>query len=232
MEANITWFNFFTIIAILIIIYIFLIIVLRFLPQVFRKKSVINKASFVTNKVIEIYKPFSLLVILLSFVSINYKVHGILFLLFLIVTFSHIKRYLYGVLFKINPLVNIGSNISTGEFKGDISKFMFFGVVINEDVGNRFINYSYIDENGFSINQNDNASVRRTIYIHDQEKTTPILDLLFDNPNIDFKNKPIIKKVPNEKILQLQIALESGAKMESLIAYLNQHNIKTSLTKN
>lgn len=232
MEANITWFNFFKIIALLIVIYIILILVLRFLPQVFKRKSVINKTTLVLNKAIEIYKPFAILVILLSFVSINYKVHGVLFLLFLIVTFSHIKRYLYGVLFKINPLVNIGSNISTGEFKGDISKFMFFGVVINEEIGNRFINYSYIDDQGFSVNQNDNASVRRTIYIYDQDKSTPILDLLFENPNVDFKNKPIIKKVPNEKTLQLQIALETGATMESLIAYLNQHNIKSSTTKN
>lgn len=232
MEANISWFDFFRIIAILIAIYIFLMLVLRFLPQVFKRKSVINKSTLIINKVIEIYKPLAILIVLLSFVSINYKVHGVLFLLFLIITYSHIKRYLYGVLFKINPLVNIGSNISTGEFNGDISKFLFFGLVVNEEVGNRFINYSYIDQHGFSINQNDNVSIRRTIYIYDQDKSTPILDLLFENPNIDFKNKPIIKRVPNEKTLQLQIALETGATMESLIEYLNHHNIKSSATKN
>jgi hypothetical protein len=232
MEANITWFNFFKITTILIVIYILLILVLRFIPQVFKRKSILNKTTLILKRIIEIYKPFAILVVLLSFVTINYRVHGVLFLLFLVVTFTHIKRYIYGVLFKINPLVNIGSNISTGEFKGDISKFLFFGVVVNEDVGNRFINYSYIDDNGFSINQNDNASIRRTIYIYDQEKTTPILDLLFENPNVDFSNKPIIKKVPNEKTLQLQIALETGATMESLIAYFNQYNIKSSTTKN
>lgn len=232
METTITWFKFFTIIAILIGIYLFLILMLRILPHVFKRKSILNRANLIINKVIEIYKPVAILALLLSFVSINYKVHGVLFLLFLIISFIHIKRYLYGVLFKINPLVNIGSTISTGKFKGDISKFMFFGVVINEEVGNRFINYSYIDKNGFSIYQNDSASVRRTIYIYDQEKTTPILDLLFENPIIDYNNKPILKKIPNQKIHQLQIALESGAKMESLIAYLNQHNVTTSLTKN
>jgi hypothetical protein len=232
MEANITWYKFFTITAILIVIYIFLIIVVRFLPYVFKRKLILNKSILVLKRIIEIYKPIAILIILLSFVSINYKVHGILFLLFLIVSFLHIKRYLYGVFFRINPIVHIGSTISTGDFTGDISNFMFFGVVINEEVGNRFINYSYIDQHGFSIHQNDNASVRRTIYIYDQEKTTPILDLLFENPNIDFNDKPIIKKVPNEKTIQLQFALETGAKMEALIAYLNQHNITTSLTKN
>ena len=232
MEANISWFDFFSIIALLIIVYIILRLLLRFQPQIFKRKSVINKSTLILNKTIEIYKPFAILMALLGFVSINYKIHGVLFLLFLIVSFSHIKRYIYGVLFKINPLVNIGSNISTGKFKGDISQFLFFGVVINELDGNRFINYSYIDENGFSINQNDNDSVRRTIYIYDQEKTTPVLDLLFENPNIDFNNKPIIKRIPNENILQLQIVLENGAKMESLIEYLNQNNIKTSATKN
>ena len=232
MEANISWFNFFTIIAILIGVYLLLQLVLRFLPQILKRKSVIDKTTFVLKKTIEVYKPIAILIVLLSFVTINYKVHGILFLLFLVVTFTHIKRYIYGVLFKINPLVNVGSKVVTGKYKGHISKFLFFGVIINENDGNRFINYSYIDKNGFSINQNDNTSLRRTIYIHDQDKTAPILDLLFENPTIDFNNKPLIKRLPNENKLQLQIALENGAKMESLIAYLNQHNIKTSTTKN
>lgn len=232
METAFTWTKFFTIVAILIVIYTLLYIILHLLPYIFKRKSLLNKGIEIVKKIIELYKPIAFLTILLSFVSINYKIHGTLFLLFLIVTFLHIKRYLYGVLFKINPLIHIGSSICTGEFKGDISKFMFFGVVINEETGNRFINYSYIDTHGFSIYQNDNASVRRTIYIYDQEKTTPILDLLFENPTIDFNNKPIIKKIPNEKILQLQITLESGAKMESLLVYLNQHNITTSLIKN
>lgn len=232
MDANITWYKFFTITTTLIVILFFLVIVVRFLPYVFKRKSTQNNPILILNKVIEIYKPIAVLVILLSFVSINYIIHGVLFLLFLIISFIHIKRYLYGVFFRINPIVNIGSTISTGEFKGDISNFMYFGVVINEEIGNRFINYSYIDQHGFSIHQNDIASVRRTIYIYDQEKTTPLLDLLFENPNIDFNNKPTLKKIPNEKTLHLQFALESGAKMESLIVYLNQHNIKTSLTKN
>ena len=232
METNISWLDFFKIVVFLIVIYIFLRIVLRVLPQFLKRKSVLNKTNFVINKVVEIYKPIAILLTLLSFVSINYKVHGILFLLFLIITFSHIRRYIYGVLFKINPLVNLGSNLSTGDYKGVISKFLFFGIIINEEDGNRFVNYSYVDEHGFSINQNDNTSVRKTIYIYEQEKASPILDLLFENPIIDFSNKPIIKKVPNERTFQLQIALENGAKMEALISYLNQNNIKATTTKN
>lgn len=231
MEANISWFHFFSIIAILIGIYILFKIILRILPQIFKRKSVINKSILLINKTIDIYVPIAILLILLSFVFINYKVHGILFLLLLVISYSHIKRYIQGVLFKINPLVTIGSNISTGEYSGTISKFLFFGFIINEEDANRFINYSYIDANGFSINQNDNTSVRRTVYIYDQEKTTPVLDLLFENPSIDFNTKPIIKKVPNENMFQLQIALENGAKLDSLVDYLNQHKINTSPTK-
>ena len=232
MDANISWFNFFTIIAIIATTYVFLLVILKFVPHIFKRKSVINKITLVLNKTIEIYKPIAILLIILSFVAVNYKIHGILTILFLIISFSHIKRYLYGVLFKINPLVNIGSNILTGDFKGDIYKFLFFGVIINEETGNRFVSYSYIDENGFSIHPNDNLSIQQTIYIHEQENTSQILDILFENPNIDFNNKPIIKNIPDKKMLQIQIALENGAKIESLITYLNQKKIKTSLTKN
>ncbi len=231
MEANLTWLDFFKLIIALIGGSLILRALLLFLPQFFKRKSVSIKLGSLLERILEIYRPVALLIMILGFVGINYKIHGVLFLLLAIVSFSYIKSYISGVLFKINPLVSIGSNISTGDFKGYIRKFLFFGMIVNEMDGNRFINYSYIDKNGFSINQNDNNAMRRTIYLYEQEKIAPVLDLLFENPLVNFNEKPSIKKTSDKNILQLQITLEKGVQMEALQDYFSQNNIKNSITK-
>lgn len=232
MEASLTWFNFFSLILITAVVYIILGFISKLIPQLFKRKSFTDRLTGILSRILEVYKPIALVVVLLAFVSINYEVHGILLLLFLVLAFTHIRRYFYGLLFKLNPLVNIGSNLVTGKFKGDIVKFLLFGVIVNEEDGNRFIPYTYIDKQGFSINHNDVVPIRSTIYIQNTVDTSQVLDLLFDNPIIDFSNKPTIRKIPNEDSLQLQVALVSGAKMESLIAYLTENKLQTSLTKN
>nr|WP_321226985.1 hypothetical protein [uncultured Psychroserpens sp.] len=231
LETSISWLEFFKIIGILIILYVFISLFRKFVPQIFNRKSMVDKITNIVNRVLEIYKPIAILIILLSFVTINYRVHGILFLLLIIVAFNYIKSYLNGVLFKINPLVYLGSNISTGEFNGRVSKFLHFGFIINETEGDRFVNYTYIDKNGFSVSQHDEKAMRKTLYIHDTEEITTILDLLFDNPLVDFSQKPSLKKLPATNKLQLNITLEKGAKIEALISYLEQYKFNASLTK-
>lgn len=231
METSISWVYFFKIVGILFVLYVVLRLLQRTVPNIFKRPSNKKKTTLLLNKGLEVYIPLAIVIILLSFVAVNFIAHGILLLLVVGITFTHIKRYLFGILFRINPLINIGSNITTGDYKGDIIKFLLFGVIINEDNGNRFVSYSYIDANGFSVNQNDVSSVRRTLYIAKQETSQPILDLLFENPNVDFSNKPILKQLPNEEGMQLQIALLDGAKIDSVIDYLKQYNITSSTSK-
>lgn len=231
METSISWIYFFKIVGILFVLYVVLRLLQRIVPNIFKRPSNRKKTTLLFNKSLEVYIPLAIVIILLSFVAVNFIAHGILLLLIVGITFTHIKRYLFGILFRINPLINIGSNITTGDYKGDIIKFLVFGVIINEDNGNRFVSYSHIDANGFSVNQNDVSSVRRTLYIPKQETSQPILDLLFENPNVDFSNKPILKQLPNEEGMQLQIALLDGAKIDSVIDYLKQYNITSSTSK-
>nr|WP_321221910.1 hypothetical protein [uncultured Psychroserpens sp.] len=231
LETSISWLEFFKIIGILIILYLVISFFKKVAPQIFNRKSIVDKITNIINRVLEIYKPIAVLIILLSFVSINYRVHGILFLLLIVVAFNYIKSYVNGVLFKINPLVALGSNISTGEFNGQISKFLHFGFILNETEGDRFINYSYIDKNGFSVSQHDENAMRKTLYIQDSEEITTILDLLFDNPLVDFSQKPTLKKLPVSNQLQLNLTLEKGAKIEALISYLEHYNFNASQIK-
>jgi hypothetical protein len=229
-EATITWLIFLKLIIALLAIYWVLEIVRRFTPQILTRKSLSNKVESGLAKTIEVYKPMVIVFAIIGFVGINYKVNGVIILVAIILLFNYIKSYLNGVFFKINPLVEVGANISTGPFEGQIIKFLFFGVLIREVDSKRFINYSFIEKNGFSMNQHFNTPMRKLLYIVDVDNIANVIDLLFENPMVDYKNKPLVKKIPNENSYELQITLERGATIEALIEYLNQHNIKTSLS--
>ena len=231
METTISWLNFLKLAIVLILGLLTLISILKLLPKFIRKKSVFNKISGYIKTLREIYIPIAILMLLIVFVSINYKVHCVLFIVCFIIAFSHIKNYLNGLLFKLNPLVKKGCNIAVGDFIGEIITFLNFGVVINENDVERFINYSYIEKNGFAIHETEYDVMRKTIYVEDLQNSSELLDLLFDNPMVDFKNKPKITKIENIDTHQLQLTLEKGAKVDAILDYLQQHKIKTSLTK-
>lgn len=230
LETNISWILFIQIIVALIAGYYILKIAKRLIPQLFKRKSVSTKIRYSLSRVAEVYKPLSIVIAILCFVGINFKIHGIIILVAIILLYNYIKSYLNGVIFRINPMVEIGANIRTAEFHGQIMKFLFFGVFIREADRNRFINYSFIDQHGFSISQSVNTPIRYQINLIDVDNTTKVIDLLFENPIVDFGHQPVIKRIGNENSYELQISLERGGKIDTLMAYLNQHNIKTSIS--
>ena len=72
--------------------------------------------------------------------------------------------------------------------------------------------------------------MRKINYLTNDVNTSVLFDLLFDNPIVDFRFQPILKRLPNDGIIELYITLERGVNIDTLIAYLNQNQIKASLT--
>ncbi len=232
METTLTWLDVLKLSILLIAGLLVLKTLQIWLPQFFKRKSVFNKISNYLNSTIELYKLIAILVLLIALVGINYKIHGVVLLLGLIITFSYIKSYLHGVIFKLNPLVKKGSKITVGDCEGQLYSFLAFGVILNQRDGNRFMNYSFIEKNGFTITQTDQDAGSHSVYVHDLENPSRLLDVLFDNPMVDFNIKPSITKVIDQTNRHvLRVTLEKGAGMEALRDYLQQHNITISLTK-
>ena len=129
MENNITWLFYLRLIIALVSIYIILRILKKFVPQFITRKSTLNNVERILDLSIEFYKPLMLVIALIGFVAINYIANGIIVLASIIILFNYIKSYISGVFFKIQPLVEVGVNISTGSFTGEISKLDFFGIL-------------------------------------------------------------------------------------------------------
>lgn len=231
MELKVTWLVFFELIVGLYLLFLVLKGISKLSMQLFKRHRYKRKFKKWFEIILMFYKPLAILSIVAAFVIINYQIHGVMVLVTGIVLFKHIRNYCNGIFFKINPLVDVGVNLVTGNDQGEIEKLMPLGLILKVEHGERYISYASIEAQGFFVNQKKEGSMRKTLYLTEIGTTASVLDALFENPMIDFSQKPSIWTLPGETTQQLQLTLEKGAKIETIIDYLNQNNIKTSQTK-
>lgn len=177
------------------------------------------------------YTPFAVIIFTLGFISINYITHSLLVLIIGIFGFPFIRNYLSGIIFKSNPIVSEGALIKSENLDGEINRLMILGMIVNTENGDQYVNYRNIEESGFTINSNKNRFLRQNIYLKTSLSKESILDLLFDNPILNFDEKPSLKDGPEADALILKYTLESGATTDDLTSFLNAHEIETSLTR-
>lgn len=226
-----TWQGLFSLVILLIALYWLLKLIAYALKQ-FAKRNITNKKTIVAiTKVLIVYKPIATLLILLDFIFINYIIHTIVLVIVGVFAYSQIKNYVNGIFLKLNPLINNGAIINVSQFSGEIKKLLPLGLILNTENGERFINYTTIESGGFAIKSNDNSLLRQTLYLETDKNEQQILDVLFDNPILNYEENPSVKATENN-FFKLQYTLETGATTETLISFLENKNIKTTLTNN
>ena len=228
MENVFTWDNFVKVLIGLFIFYWLLKIITLVLLKLSGKIKTKRKVRRWSSDILLIFKPISVLLLLTVFIGINYVIHGILLLIVGIFCFQYIKSYLNGILFKTNPLIDRGRIIISGEYKGEILELMHLGTVLGVSNGKRFIDYSKIQQQGFSIIKEDEDSLLKTLYLSENVTETQVLDILFDNPQVNFLKPPTVKKSTTTGQHILKFTLERGGNLEDLVDFLVQNNIDLS----
>ncbi|PKQ60843.1 hypothetical protein BZG02_17725 [Labilibaculum filiforme] len=232
IEKLYTWSGLFGLVVLLIFIYWMLKLV-KYIGERFAKKNVTNKKiiSFLRKSLL-FYKPIAIAILVLGFISINRITHSIILIFVCVFAFYYLKNYLSGIFFQANPLVSKGAFITIGDFKGEVRSLQAFGLIINAEYGERFINYTTIERLGFAINSNVNTKLRQTLYLHTSLTKDQVLNLIFDNPILDFDQKPTIQNSEDPQVYKFQYTLENGATSEDLAAFLQEIQIETSVTNN
>ncbi len=185
----------------------------------------------ILDKAILLYKPIAVSIFLLGFISINYITHTILLVAIGVFGYGHIRNYISGVFFKINPLIHKGTVFNFENSEGEIKSLLPFGMIMNTESGEQYINYFNIEKKGFAVKSNEEDNVlRQTLFLRTSLTKEQIIDTLFDNPILDFNEKPILKNTEKEGQLKLQYSMENGAATEDLVAFLEEQDIETSLT--
>ncbi|NNL09160.1 MAG: hypothetical protein HKP38_08065 [Croceitalea sp.] len=204
---------------------------IAFIVKRFARRNVTNKkVGLFFDKMLIVYKPVAFVILLLDFISISYITHGMLLVILGVFGYQHIRNYISGLFFKTNPLVDTGVQITTYQYGGEIKKLLPFGLILNTEEGERYVDYQTVEKHGFSVNAAKDTTLRQTVYLHTPLQQNEILDKLFDNPILDFYQIPTLKATEEPETLRMQYTLEKGAATEDLIAFLNAHEIETSLT--
>lgn len=215
----------------LLAIYLIIKVVINIIENSAKKNLASKRFIFWLRNNLLFYTPLAVIIFTLGFISINYITHSILVLIIGVFGFPYIRNYLSGLIFKSNPIVNKGALIKSDNLDGEINRLMILGMIVNTENGEQYVNYRHIEESGFSINSNKSSLLRQTIHLKTTLGKESILDLLFDNPILNFDEKPSLKNGSETDELILKYTLESGANTEDLISFLNAHEIETSLTR-
>jgi hypothetical protein len=204
------------------LLYFFTFLNKRYTPNKLIKNSL--------TKILIIFKPIAVIVLALNFISINYITHTVILVIVSLFGYNYFKNYVQGVFLKLNALIEKGTVLKIGDYKGDIRKILPFGLLLNTESGQQFLNYSSIEKTGFSIISLQNNTFRQTLYLQTEKSIDNILDILFDNPILSLNDRPVVDKSQEKHTKKLQYTLELGATSEDLMAFLNNHDIQTSLT--
>ena len=232
MEAIFVWTHFLKAAILLVVVYGLLKLIVR-LPVIFPLQQGLNSKFKDFLNLISIYFiPISVVILFIIFIGINPILHGIFFLVIISLGYRHIQHYFNGIIFKMNPLIEIGANIIVDKHEGKIESFHAFGVILHTGEGERFVHYNDLERHGFSITHKEDGTLRQTVYLAENSKKDLVLDLLFENPMVDFYKKPTIKKIKGELYWELQMTLEKGVLVEDVVLFLKQHDVVVAANKN
>ena len=226
-----TWRSLFWLLIVLVIFY-WCIKLLLYSLEKFANRNLYNKQLILFfKKVILFFIPMATLILLLDFVSINYIAHSIVLVIIGVFAFSQIKNYVNGLFLKSNPLISNGSTLQIGDYTGEIKSFLPLGLKLVTEQGIQFVNYTTITTSGFAIKSNKTSLLRQVLYLNTEQTPDQILDLLFDNPILNYNHPPVINKADNNQ-LKLQYTTENGASRKELITFLEDNSVQTNLNNN
>lgn len=227
-----SWFGLFSLSIILFVVY-WLIILAKIIFEKIATRNLANKKIIaVIDRVLLLFKPVAIMLLLLRFIAINYVTHTILLVVIGVFGYHHIKNYIFGLFLKMNPLINEGAIIKLDKKAGELKTFLPFGVILNTEQGECYVNYSALEQREFSVDSNHEDVLRQTLFLDGQQCPEQVMDILFDNPIIDFNEKPIIRKTEDNLHYKLQYTLENGASTQDLIAFLKEQNITVNTQLN
>ena len=154
------------VLALWLLVFYFGLMVINYLVERLGRKTLTNRTiSNSLNKALLLYKPIAVLVLLLGFISVNYITHTILLLVIGASAFKQIRNYVFGIFFKMNPLLQKGATLQFRNKEGELKKFLPFGAILSTEKGEYYFTYEMLDRAGFLVKLNTESALRQTLYI-------------------------------------------------------------------
>lgn len=228
MESIFFWTDLLKFAIILALLFVLLKAISWVAMKLSKKIRTKQRLEKIFERIFIMYVPVSIMLLLITYVGINFLIHGILVLAIGIIGFNYIRSFINGVHFKNNPLVRQGNYMEFENETGTIERLLPFGVILNGLEGKKFINYSEIEKKGFGMIKDQGDSQRISLKISSEDEAIDVLDLLFENPLVSFYQAPTVRMSPEDNGRMLEISLEKGATIEEIIAFLEYNKVKAT----
>ncbi len=224
---HITWAYFLRVLIVLIVLNVIINGIQRAVVNSLKRKLAKQKTNRFFRKLKLIYLPLSLVILILIFVLIDYKINGIILLASIVFFFPSLKNYFSGLVLQFNPLLTKGAYLITKTLEGEIQSLNYFGINLKSGNTEQYLPYSNLHSNSFKVDYKIHGVTKKIMYLQNPEQKEILIDSLFSNPLVDFSTPPIYVPKDNGS-LQIEFSLEEGAQLEQIIDYLHQKEINVT----
>lgn len=173
-----------------------------------------------------IYEVFLWVVMGSLFVVINFLWHGLIVGLLVLLTFPLLRNYITGRLLCFDRDFEVGKRIIAQNTKGVINHMNRLGIYINTNDGIQYLNYQYLQEQGYSLvtdsQMKEYCDLNITVPPAEQKPTTEqqLLYHLMGSPYLDNQYKPILISNQNNEVFQIRVLIRKGNHRKELLSLI------------
>ena len=230
IDFEFTWINFFKLVIGLTALFFVLQFLTSLLKSSIKAYKLKLKINRITSHFFQAYKLLAAFILLVAFLKIDLIIHGVFLLILIALFFPYVRSFAFGLYIKNTDQIKIGDRIVAGKINGEVQFLRTIGVLIRQTHGSSFVDYNKLYQKGFSVSQIEQEAPMRVLYIESELKEE-VIDLLFENPLINFSRKPSLITHAGDTVGTLQFTMEPGAKIQDLMSFLAQNEIKTHTIK-
>lgn len=152
MRTPVSWFEFLAACVGLLLGFF----LLRLLNQVIARISFAwadqqHPVRFILRRLQVIYEPAALLIVAAVFFLVRPISNGLILLLIILATFSHIRNYFSGILLTLQDSLAVGKYIRMDEVQGRVAKMGRLGLRLQTNEGRHYIDYTKLLAQGYAL---------------------------------------------------------------------------------
>lgn len=213
----------------LLVIALYLLI--RLANQTFQKASLLGgwkkTAHSLIQKIYIMSEPVAILLIIASFIMINPLSHGIMAIVFLLLSYNIMKSYFSGKVLQLDNELYTGQKIKVAQSEGFIKDIGRTALTLQTKQGAEQVAYLQLFEQGYTILQGKRVGGLQALFIEakDEEATVTIQsieDKLWESPYLDWSFDPEIAITNVQNQFEVKVLLRERTHLEDFKNLINE----------
>ena len=230
--------NLFTTSIILIAIYFLLLLAGKLLPLMTNRGNFGLRLQDWVQRLIFIFEPVTLVLIVGYFVLINPWLHGIIIGLILLLGFSHWQNYFNGRIIQFTNKLMVGQKIKVNDQTGIITKMDRLGLSLKTSKGVQALGYSTLFKEGYMIMSGEDIGGYYYLTISPAEGKEiknfkeGVIDFLATVPYLDHSHALSFQNVTDDAAgVKTTVIVKEESHLNELIAVVKENGYACKISK-